>query len=176
MGGKAVTHAMADPQSTGDIGELYALHARRLERIVRVDVHAPRPVIEDACQFAWGRLITHADRVRRETALPWLVATAVHHAFRLSRREERDVSLECMLERAAEPLDQLLEPSADQVFEQRQTLADIRLLPARQQRLVWLQVLGLSYEEMAAREACTVRTVQRQLLRGKRAMRERAAA
>lgn len=171
-----MTDAMTARRATDDIGELYALHARRLERIVRVDVHAPRPVIEDACQFAWSRLVAHADRVRRETALPWLVATAVHHAFRLSRREDRDVSLECILERAADPPERLWGPAPYEVSEQRQTLTDIRLLPARQQRLVWLQALGLSYEEMAEREDCTVRTVERQLLRGKRAMRERAAA
>ena len=34
--------------------ELYGQLSKRLERIVRRDVRAPDPVIEDACQFAWA--------------------------------------------------------------------------------------------------------------------------
>ena len=63
---------IAEPPSLlagSDIGELYALMARRLERIVRFDVQAPDAVIEDACQFAWSRLLHHRQRVRRETVV-----------------------------------------------------------------------------------------------------------
>jgi DNA-directed RNA polymerase specialized sigma24 family protein len=81
-----------------------------------------------------------------------------------------------MLERAPEPLEQLAAPGPDELFEHREHLEDIRLLPQRQQRLVWLQLLGLSYEEIAAREACTIRTVERQLVRARRAMRLQCAA
>ena len=45
-------------------------------------------------------------------------------------------------------------------------------LPERQQRLVWLQGLGLSYTEMAAHEGATPRTVERQLMRAKKRLRE----
>ncbi len=162
--------------AAADVAELYALHARRLERIVRVDVHAPQPLIEDACQFAWGRLLFHAHRIRRDTALPWLVATAIHQAFKLIRLQARESSLEDMLEHAPEPLERAFVADPDDLLDQRECLADICSLPGRQQRLMWLQALGLSYEEMAAREACTVRTVSRQLQRAKRTLRERAAA
>ena len=97
------------PAATGAdaIAALYCMHATRLEQIVRVGVDAPQPVIEDACQFAWSRLVFHAHRIRRETVLPWLVTTAVHHALKLIRREGRELSLENMLERAPEPLEQI---------------------------------------------------------------------
>jgi RNA polymerase sigma factor (sigma-70 family) len=157
------------------IGALYCLYARRLEQIVRLGVNAPQPVIEDACQFAWSRLVSHGHRIRRETAMPWLVTTAVHQAVKLIRREERELSLENMLERSG-PLEHVGIPGPDEVLEHRERLTGIRLLPERQRRLVWLQVLGLSYEEMATREACTVRTVERQLARARRSMRLRAAA
>jgi DNA-directed RNA polymerase specialized sigma24 family protein len=157
------------------IAALYCLHARRLEQIVRGGVDAPQPVIEDACQFAWSRLVFHAHRIQQETVLPWLVTTAVHHALKLVGREGRELSLENMLERAPEPLERLAAPGPDELLEHREHLEDIRLLPQRQQRLVWLQVLGLSYEEMAAREACTIRTVERQLVRARRAMRLQCA-
>src|SRR6185312_6926864 len=77
------------PAGVGDVGELYCLLARRLEHIVRLDVHAPDVVIEDACQFAWNRLLHHRDRVQRETAMGWLVRTAVHEALKLTRRDRR---------------------------------------------------------------------------------------
>ena len=46
-------------------------------------------MIEDACQFAWGRLVVHSRRVRAEAALAWLAATAVHEALQLIRRDRR---------------------------------------------------------------------------------------
>jgi RNA polymerase sigma factor (sigma-70 family) len=157
-----------------EVGELYALHARRLEQIVRVDVRAPQPLIEDACQFAWSRLVFHAHRIRHDTVLPWLVTTAVRQAFKLTRREGRELSLERVLEDASEPLDRLRTHATDELVEYRQRLAEIGQLPTRQQRLVWLQGLGLSYDEIATREGCTARTVERQLLRAKRTMRAAA--
>jgi RNA polymerase sigma factor (sigma-70 family) len=103
--------------------------------------------------------------------LPWLVTTAERQAFKLTRRETREVSLERVLEEAPEPPDRLKGQAPDEVVEHRQRLADIGRLPTRQQRLVWLHGLGLSYDEIAAREGCTLRTVERQLLRAKRTMR-----
>ena len=69
----------------GDVGELYGLLSGRLEQLVRLDVRAPDVVIEDACQFAWSRLLHHRHRVYRETVLTWLARTAVHEAFKLLR-------------------------------------------------------------------------------------------
>ena len=65
---------------------------------MRNDVRAPEAVIEDACQFAWSRLLHHRDRVSRDRAVAWLVTTAVHEAFRLIRREDRELSLEALAE------------------------------------------------------------------------------
>ena len=87
-----LTSASSDPVL--DVDELYRALAGRLERIVRFDVRAPEPVVEDACQFAWSRLVDHCDRVRRETALSWLATTAVREAVRLIRRQARELSLD----------------------------------------------------------------------------------
>jgi len=147
----------------GDVGELYRALSRRLERLVRIDVQAPDSVIEDACQFAWSRLVHHQSRVRRETALAWLVTTAVHEAFKLVRRAGRDVSLELALEQGVKLGPAPSARGPDTVAEQRDRLSAIRTLPARQQRLLWLYGLGLSYKEIGERESCTSRTVERQL-------------
>jgi RNA polymerase sigma factor (sigma-70 family) len=156
-----------------DVGELYRSLSGRLEQIVRLDVRAPDPVIEDACQFAWSRLIHHADRVRRESALSWLAKTAVHEAFKLIRRDDRELSLDAAVEAAGDVVLRASTPGPDELFENRERLDAIRCLPERQQRLLWLHALGLSYAEMALYTGCTPRTVERQLLRAKRSVRGR---
>jgi RNA polymerase sigma factor (sigma-70 family) len=161
------------------VDELYRTLASRLERLVRSDVRAPDVVIEDACQFAWSRLVVHRDRVAREAVLSWLVKTAVHEALKLIGRSGRYVSLDAVLAQSGDDaltrVDDALTrvaPSPDELFEQRERLAALGALPERQQRLVWLHALGLSYTEMASHTGCSARTVERQLLRAKRRMRE----
>jgi RNA polymerase sigma factor (sigma-70 family) len=164
----------ASGADAGDVGELYGLLAARLEQIVRVDVRAPDVVIEDACQFAWSRLLHHRHRVHRETVMSWLARTAVHEAFKLLRRERRELSLEVALEQAV-PMVASRSPAAPHdLVETREQLASIRRLPERQQRVLWLHALGLSYAEIALHEGCTVRTVERQLLRARHGVREEA--
>ena len=160
----------------GDVGELYRALAKQLEQIVRVDVRAPDPVIEDACQFAWSRLVHHSDRVRRDAALTWLAKTAIHEAFKLIRRDRREVSLDAFTKGAHEPTlahwppkPSLLDPPAE-ALDHRERLAEVHELPARQQRLLWLQALGLSHVEIARHEGYTRRTVERQLLRARHAL------
>jgi RNA polymerase sigma factor (sigma-70 family) len=164
---------MADTSIAGvdDVGQLYALMARRLEQIVRRDVHAPDVVIEDACQIAWSQLLHHRQRVHPETAMNWLVSTAVHEALRLLRRTRRELSLE-----AADEALPRVDATLAEVIECRARLAELGRLPRRQQRAVWLHGAGLSYAEIASYEGCTTRTVERQLLRARRAIRHLEAA
>lgn len=161
---------VGEVDALGDVGELYRLLSRRLERIVRVGVRAPEPVIEEACQFAWSRLVYHHDRVHRETALGWLARTAVHEAFKLIRRGNRELSLDAA-EQAGELQRLLIAPGPAEVLERRERLAAVGTLPRRQQRLLWLRGLGLSYEEIALQDGCTTRTVERQLRRARASLR-----
>jgi RNA polymerase sigma factor (sigma-70 family) len=167
--------AFTEQLGVGDLGELYAALSGRLERIVRLDVRAPDTVIEDACQFAWSRLVHHQARVRRDAALSWLAKTAVHEAFKLIRREDRELSLDAVLELAGDGVLPTCSPGPEELFERSSILESIRQLPTRQQRMLWLHALGLSYAEMARHEGCTGRTVERQLLRAKRAVRAAAS-
>ena len=164
-----------------DVAAAYRSLAGRLEQIVRFDVRASDAVIEDACQFAWSRLVMHAGRVRPESTLSWLTRTAIHEAVKLVRRADRELSLEAegyagalsgdgswsaMGEQGSNP---------HQRAEQLERLALIRRLPLRQQRMVWLHAVGLSYDEISGEVGCSRRTVERQLLRAKRAVRKAAA-
>jgi RNA polymerase sigma factor (sigma-70 family) len=162
----------AIPVGVGDVGELYGRLARRLEQIVRLDVCAPDVVIEDACQVAWSRLLHHRHRVHRETVMSWLVRTAVREAFRLLRRDRRELPLEA----AAEEAMLWTHATPALLIECRERLAELDRLPERQQRAVWLHAVGLNYAEIAVYEGCTTRTVERQLLRARQAIRHREAA
>ncbi|MGH2857901.1 MAG: RNA polymerase sigma factor [Solirubrobacteraceae bacterium] len=157
-----------------EIAELYRRDAAQLLRVVGRGVRAPEPVIEDACQAAWGRLLDRRDRVRRDAVASWLVVTAVHEACRLVRRAGREVSLDQLLDEF-DPFPWVAAgPAPDETLDHRARLHALRSLPERQRRLVWLQGIGLSYAEMALQTGATVRTVERQLLRARRRLAEAA--
>jgi RNA polymerase sigma factor (sigma-70 family) len=159
----------------GDVDELYRVLAPRLRLIVRSNVRAPEPVIEDACQVAWSQLVRHSEHVRRDTALAWLTTTAVREAFKQSRRDRRELSLDAELERAGELPGGSEAPGPAEVVELRERLGQVRRLPERQQRLVWMHAAGLTYVEIADRTGDTRRTVERQLLRAKGRLEREAA-
>jgi RNA polymerase sigma-70 factor (ECF subfamily) len=166
-----VVQAIDGATCVGEVGGLYRRLAPRLERIVRLDVRAGDAVIEDACQFAWSRLVHHADRVRADTVLAWLARVAVHEALRLLRRERRELSLEGESESLQAHALWSSHPPPEVLYEHRERLAVLAGLPERERRMVWLHALGLSYGEIATYSGCTVRTVERQLLRGKQRLR-----
>jgi RNA polymerase sigma factor (sigma-70 family) len=154
-----------------DVAELYEDRAGQVRRLVRHEVRAPEPVIEDACQFAWSRLVHHRDRVHRDTAVAWLVSTAIREAFKLIRRGNRDLSLEGLLDQGGDVPGAAAALTPEEIVEHRARLEALRSLPERQRRLVWLQGIGLSYAEMADHTGATERTVERQLLRARRKLR-----
>ena len=171
-----LTEETAPLVGAGDVGELYGQLARRLEQIVRLDVRASDAVIEDACQFAWSRLLHHHHRVQRETVMSWLARTAVHEAFKLLRRDRRELSLQTVAEGPVASTSTPPSHSPQALAECRERLSGIGGLPERQQRVLWLHALGLSYAEIAKHEECTLRTVERQLLRARRRIRQGAGA
>jgi DNA-directed RNA polymerase specialized sigma24 family protein len=90
--------------------------------------------------------------------------------MKLVRRDRRDLSLELAAEESPTLLSATV-PGPDEVFEHRERLASIHELPERQQRMLWMHGFGLSYADIADLTGCTSRTVERQLLRAKRAVR-----
>ncbi len=158
-----------------DVGQTYVAFADQLERLVRQEIRAPEVVIEDACQFAWFCLVRHASRVSPEHTLSWLTRTARREAVRLARREARELSLDSQtVETIGSAACSHHEPH--ELAERRERLALLGHLPERQQRILWLHALGLTYAEIAVRSQCSPRTVERQLLRAKRTVRLAEAA
>jgi RNA polymerase sigma factor (sigma-70 family) len=162
-----------------EIAELYAAHAVRIRRLVHLDVQAPDHVVEEACQVAWMRLVGHRARVRRDCAVRWLVRVARHEAWRQLDRVRRERSLDELHEQTGQGLhdadasarSQLSTPDLmDELLAQRARLDAIGDLPDRQRRLLWLQGLGFSYEEMAGETGDSRRTIERQLERARRSL------
>jgi RNA polymerase sigma factor (sigma-70 family) len=158
-----------------DVAALYPAWARRLEALVASRVPAPAAVIEDACQVAWGRLLRHRHRVPREKALSWLTTTAVRATLRALEHQQRDLSLDNPAHSATVLELPTRRPGPERLTELREQLAEIRVLPVRQQRIVWLHGLGFDYAEIAGQTGDTTRTVQRQLLRARQTLRSAAA-
>jgi RNA polymerase sigma factor (sigma-70 family) len=170
-----------------DVAVLYGTFADALQLAVARRVAAPPAVIEDACQIAWSQLLRHRHDVELHAARGWLTTAAVREALRLLRRQRLEQPLVdghdewhhdgdhaghdgCVMVLPA------TEPAPDQVAELHQRIAEIRRLPARQQRIVWLRGLGFAYEEIADQTGDTSRTVERQLVRARRTLRAGAAA
>lgn len=153
-----------------DVSVLYPMLAPLLPRIVSREVNASTAVIEDACQFAWLRLVIHAARVDEDRVLAWLVTTAVRQAVRLVRRDRRELSLDAV-DRGGELNLPDVSPLPDQRAVWREQLTELRALPVRPQRLLWMHALGFSYAEIAALSGLTHRTIDRQLCRGRKRLR-----
>ena len=154
-----------------DLDELYVSLSGRLEQIVRIDVRAQDVVIEDACQFAWSRLVHHRGRVQRDSTLSWLARTAVHEAVKQVRRDNRELSLDAVIESDGDAVIRQSAPAPDELIAARERLAEVGMLPERQRRLLWMQAIGLSYRDMSARTGSSQRAVERQLIRARKKVR-----
>lgn len=160
------------------IEELFERQAGTVRRLVGGRAQVPDAVLEDACQVAWERLCSHEDvSLQPPVAIQWLVVTATRVAWRDARRREipagswqpgdEDGRDEPPGE-AADPLDVAIER------EHCRELADrLHLLTDRQRRFLMMRAAGLSYREIAKQTGATMRTVERQIVRGRRKLRER---
>lgn len=147
----------------------------QLLRILTSNLEAPAWVIDEACQTAWGLLLLQAAELAVGQELGWLSTTATRIALRVLRRER---FCEPQQEQPAPvSLDQRRAhgPDPERAVELSERLAEIKRLPARQQRVVMLHGFGYEYEEIAAATGDTRRTVARQLTLARRRLAQLAA-
>ncbi len=150
-----------------DITTLYRELAPGLERLVARNITAPRALIEDACQIAWAALLVKREEVAPGRELGWLMTTASREALRQLRTARRELPIDDDQADELANVRQLTVPGPGQAVILRDRLAEIRALPLRQQRMVWLHGLGYDYHEISAQTGDSRRTVERQLLRAK---------
>jgi len=171
MSGAACTIDECTVGQIGEVAELYARSAGLVRGQVCNEVTASEAVIDDACQFAWIRLLHHRHRVGRDRAVSWLITTALHEVFKLVRRDSHDLSLEQLMEETGDLRITRTAPAPEEAVGARLRLELLRELPERQERLMWLQGLGFSYPEISTQTGATVRTVDRQLTKARRTIR-----
>jgi RNA polymerase sigma factor (sigma-70 family) len=164
--------------SHDEIAALYPQLAPQLRRILRAQLCAPDVLIEDACQQAWEALLRHDGNVRPESRLPWLVTTARREALALLSRQRAELLSDAvggapsrdrpaLLRPGQEPARPLAlssrEPEPSEAAEFSDRMTQLRRLPPRQQRIMWMRGLGFAYREIAAQTGASERTVERQL-------------
>ena len=179
MGGtasRAEAAAMATRRSQ-QIGVLYESHHATVRRLVARRACAGSAVVDDACQTAWERLCTH-DHVDLDSGsvLGWVVVTAVREAWRQVRRD-RQVPVDCTLADMSQDLPCAVSVDPLQVAIDHEHFRMLRervdALTVRERQFVVLAAAGFTYAQIAQRLGVSVRTTERQILRGRRKLRDR---
>jgi RNA polymerase sigma factor (sigma-70 family) len=147
--------------------ELFVQHARRLHAVVSATVRTSGANVDDACGFAWLQLVRH--RPPAPVAFAWLCTTAVREAIRLQHRTARLIDLDALAEVALEPTQ-----GPERSLEVIAAGAQIRTarLKAREARVLGLRVAGYRRDEIAELTGDSHRTIDRQLGRARRKLRD----
>ena len=128
--------------------------------------------VEDACALAWLQFVRC--RPGRDGAFPWLCTTAIREAIRLDRRAGRLLDCDCAggppMADPRQDLDRRLD-----LLAAVEAVDEARLGP-RERRLIGLRVVGYPRHQMAAMTGDSYRTVDRQLVRAQRKLRDARSA
>jgi RNA polymerase sigma factor (sigma-70 family) len=158
------------PPQLGDETKLFRAHDARLRAIVGREVRTSRANIDDACAFAWLQMLRY--QPARETLLTWLCRTAIREAIKLDRRARRWCELVSDGDTGVRSA--TIDPLAEDRLEMLAAWDAVVAagLRSREARVLALHAAGHSYRETAAAEDITTRTVERQLMRAKRKLRD----
>jgi RNA polymerase sigma factor (sigma-70 family) len=159
------------------LAAFYTQHVAALQRAVARQLRVPAHVVEDACQTAWTILLRRPDvpdvPLDRQ-GLAWLRKVALTTGYRTARQCEQPAGAFLPEHETGE----LTEPAArameldERVADPLDRRAQLETLTARERRYITLQAIGFSHGEIAPREHTSQRTVERQLMRAKRKLRQ----
>lgn len=163
------------------IGAAYGEHALRLHKAVarrtRPDL---RHLVDDACSFAWMRLIDRADIEidHDHHFVGWLYVVASRQLLRTIAKQQSTYALDAWDvagERSSgeTPLERL--PSLDDaptLIEQREQLRLLAELPATRRKTLIYRAAGHSYDEIGELLELSPRQVARHLNEGRKRLRE----
>jgi RNA polymerase sigma factor (sigma-70 family) len=159
------------------VGAAFAAHAERVHHMVASRTRPEfRHLADDACAFAWCRLVDRIDIQidDRERYVGWVYTVARNEHLALIRRDHGHFSLDSWaVESRDAPLEQLPglgEPHV--IAEQREQLALLDEVPPERREALLLQAAGHSYAEIGDLMGLTPRQVTRYLSEGTRRVRE----
>jgi DNA-directed RNA polymerase specialized sigma24 family protein len=163
----------------GDEAELFHRHHQRLLGSVSRAVCAPDAVVEDACAFAWQRLIETQPQ-RSERIFGWLRKVAIHEAWRLARNERREAPPrqpgQSGDQDGAGDVWESLIPSRWCLEQRLEALAALRLLaslPEKQRDYLSLLIAGFSYAEIQELRFASLTNVNKHLVKARARIRWR---
>lgn len=160
------------PSRHEDIAAFYRDKAGELEGAVRRAVTGNRQLVEDACSYAWAQLLTRDHVTLDRAGFGWLYVVAIREAYGLSDRARRERPSGGPGDLPGRGLaTEYLETTILYREEIRERGTLLEALPVRQREMVVLHAAGFTYAEIARICDVTLRTVERQMLRGKRTLR-----
>jgi DNA-directed RNA polymerase specialized sigma24 family protein len=133
----------------GDEHELFERHAARLRRETKLAISTTPEIVDDACAFAWMKLVEN--QPRRETVFPWLRAVARNKALELDRLARAEASRQTSLHfgdggEVPVPARRGRPEVTQRLLELRERVME---LPPRTREMVFLQAAGWRYSELA---------------------------
>jgi RNA polymerase sigma factor (sigma-70 family) len=150
-----------------DEEELFAQHACRLHTVVSATVQTSAANVDDACGFAWLQLLRH--RPPAAAAFAWLCTTAIREAIKLQHRTGRLIDLDQLAEVTTDPT---VRPEGSlELIAAGEQIRAARLRP-REARVIGLRAAGYSRDEIAELTGESHRTIDRQLGRARRKVRD----
>jgi DNA-directed RNA polymerase specialized sigma24 family protein len=162
-------------QRRQQIAMMYAAHNGELQRLVARRGSPDHATVEDACAFAWTRLLTAEQvdlRPPRWHALGWLTTVAVREAWRLHAIDRRAGAFDPAMLDAISIGRERAVPDAHEVAAQHLRLDLVAQIPERPRRFLLRLALGYSYAEISAAEGVSHTTTNRQIARAKRILRD----
>jgi RNA polymerase sigma factor (sigma-70 family) len=127
---------------------------------------------QDAYQRALEIFVRRAGRLRRETAVNWLHQVVKHEALAVREARGRLVAVEELPDADQGPSPEERVVALDRTARAAEALAGLK---SQEVAALWLKAQGLSYDEIADRQAWTYTKVNRCLTEGRRAFLERFA-
>ena len=158
------------PPQQGDEQALYARYAERLRRLTQLSVRTSPENVDDACAFAWSRLLIN--QPRRETVFPWLREVARNEAIRLDGVSRRFLAVD--EDRTWSEVPQLVpnRGDVDQIHGMIELGERLEELPPRQREMLLLHAAGWTYGEIGTRLGVSKSRVDQLMKRASVRMRE----
>jgi DNA-directed RNA polymerase specialized sigma24 family protein len=145
-----------------DIGAMFARYHHSLRGRVAAVVHTSQANVEDACMHAWVQLF-NCELHGRPEHTNWLTTVAIREAVKLDRGDRRTVTLS--VEAAGERLDPHDAFAVSDQLAYAAAVIQEAGLTERQLHMLSLQLSGMTYAQIAQSTTCSLRVVERQILR-----------
>jgi RNA polymerase sigma factor (sigma-70 family) len=159
------------PPQQGDEHELFERYSERLRRATKLAIRTTPDIVDDACAFAWMKLVSN--QPERATVFGWLRMVARNEALRLDRLSR---SVSGRVSHDFSNAGEFIVPASRGKAEVAQGLMELheRLeqLPQRQREIVFLNAAGWRYADIAQDLGISEARVGQLLARASQQMRE----